>query len=643
MTDYIKDVFGVGGVLASRFPGYEPRRGQVALTEAIDEAIQTRRHLLAEAPCGVGKSHGQCVPAIYHAVTHGKRVVIVTANIALQDQLARKDLPMLRELLPWPFRFALLKGRAQYACKERLIELRSRTRDLFGNPTHDRELDAVLDWSETTHTGDASDLPFAASARTWSEVSVSAEGCRGAACPSLGSCFAERARAQAQQADIIVTNYHLLGAHLAARLETGNDCVLPPHDILILDEAHAAPDILRECLGFRVVRRDLEEMVRVARELGEPPLGAAIERAKLLESLAGRATGDGRRSGRVAAGSDIHGVDVVAALDRVTSLADQRGDAMEGNAKAAWQRLSRKAGTLAARIREITNQSDRNKVYWVEVDDQGRPALCARPIDLAPALSGALFGATESVCMLSATLTTDGDFEFIRRELGVPRTAMQLAVESPFDYRRQGMLVIPEGLPEPNAPEFSAACAEVFREVIERCQGRTLGLFTSYKNLNAVYERLDRSRFRVLKQGDLPRSELVRLFKADVHSVLLGTQSFWTGIDVPGPALTAVVIDKLPFPRPDDPVVSALAERDANGFNTQLLPRAIIELKQGVGRLIRTQTDVGAVVICDRRLIDKRYGARVLRSLPPMLKSRRLAAISDFLPEEGADAAALSR
>jgi ATP-dependent DNA helicase DinG len=641
--DYLSQVFGPGGLFASRFPGYESRPAQLELARQIDRAIVGRTHLLGEAPTGTGKSAAQCVPAIYHAVHSERRVVIVTENIALQEQLMRKDLPLLRDLLPWPFRFAVLKGKQNYACVDKLVQIRSRARDLFGDARLDAETGRVLDWARATNTGDVSDLAFTPSSRLWGDVSVTSETCQGATCPSLRDCFVERARVEAQNAHVVVTNYHLLGAHLAARLETGQDCILPPHDVLILDEAHAAADILRECLGFKIVRRDLDEMVQLSRQLGQPELAGAIEGPQLLDYLGARARASNARSAPVRAGADVAGDGIAAALDAVARLAERRGEEVLGDSRAGWQRLARKATTLATRVAEATACSDRNKAYWVELDDQGRVSLMARPIHIAPILNWALFGMTPTVVALSATLTTDGNFGFIRRELGVPAVADELTVESPFDFARQGFLVIPDGLPEPNAPEFPDACAEVFSEVIERCNGRTLGLFTSYRNLNAVYERLDRSKHRVLKQGDLPRSELVRIFKEDVHSVLLGTESFWTGIDIPGPSCTAVVIDKLPFPRPDDPIVSALADRDANGFVTQLLPRAVIELKQGVGRLIRTSSDVGAVVICDRRLIDKRYGEAVLRSLPPMMKSRRLSSISAFLAEEEEHAAALPR
>jgi ATP-dependent DNA helicase DinG len=637
--DYLDQVFGPGGVFASQFPGYQTRPPQVDLARQIEHAIAAGGHLLAEAPTGTGKSAAQCVPAIFHAANHDKRVVVVTANIALQEQLTKKDLPLLRDLLPWPFRFAVLKGKSNYACAEKLVQLRSRQRDLFGDAGLDRQVGQVLEWAKSSHTGDSSDLPFSPSARTWADVSVTSETCLGSSCPSLEKCFVERARIEAQNAHVVVTNYHVLGAHIAARLETGNDCVLPPHDVLILDEAHAAAGILRDCLGFRLVARDLDEMVQAARQaFGKHELGAIIERAHLLDYLGQRVRGERGRKGPVRAGADVVGLEVSAAIDALSALAEKRAGDMEGEGRAAWQRLARKAKTIASRVTEATECSDANKVYWVEVDFNDRVTVCASPIDVAPILRRALFDATKTVCLLSATLAVEGHFGFIRRELGVPSTAAELVVDSPFEYPRQSLLVVPAGMPEPTQPEFPEACAKVVQEVVDRCEGRTLGLFTSYRNLNAVAERLQ-TRHRVLKQGDLPRNELIRLFKEDEHSVLLGTDSFWTGIDVPGPALTAVVIDKLPFPSPDEPVIAALAQRDKNGFATQLLPRAIIKLKQGVGRLVRTQSDIGTVVICDGRLRSKRYGDQVLRSLPPMLRSSRLAAISEFLPEEERHAA----
>ncbi|MCA9561329.1 MAG: ATP-dependent DNA helicase, partial [Myxococcales bacterium] len=256
------------------------------------------------------------------------------------------------------------------------------------------------------------------------------------------------------------------------------------------------------------------------------------------------------------------------------------------------------------------------------------------PIDVSDLLHESLFGATESVTLVSATLAAGGSFDFVRGELGVPPYALELVADSPFDFESQALLVVPDdGLPEPRDFDFPEAAAEFVGRVMDLCDGRTLGLFTSYRVLNAVYDRVSGNGHRVLRQGDLPRTELARIFKEDVRSVLLGTDSFWTGIDVPGEALTGLVIDKLPFPHPEDPVVSAICERDRQAFNNYLVPRAIITLRQGVGRLIRSRQDFGVVVLLDRRVAEKRYGRRFLASLPRMLSTRRLENIPRFLEE----------
>jgi ATP-dependent DNA helicase DinG len=285
-------------------------------------------------------------------------------------------------------------------------------------------------------------------------------------------------------------------------------------------------------------------------------------------------------------------------------------------------------------ICEALYQSDPAKVYWIDLDAKGRARLKAKPIDVSDLLREELFGATGSVTLVSATLAAGGAFDFVRRELGVPESALELVAESPFDFESQALLVVPDdGLPEPRELCFPEAAADFVGRVMDLCDGRTLGLFTSYRVLNAVYDRVRGNGHRVLRQGDMPRTELARIFKEDVRSVLLGTDSFWTGIDVPGEALTGLVIDKLPFPHPEDPVVNAICERDPQAFNNYLVPKAIIALRQGVGRLIRSQRDIGVVVLLDRRIAEKRYGRRFLRSLPPMLTTRRIENISRFLEE----------
>ncbi|MEO1336516.1 MAG: helicase C-terminal domain-containing protein, partial [Myxococcota bacterium] len=294
----------------------------------------------------------------------------------------------------------------------------------------------------------------------------------------------------------------------------------------------------------------------------------------------------------------------------------------------------------AIRLREATALTIPDAVYWIELDREGRARLVCKPIDVSGTLSKSLFEAVESVSLVSATLTTSGSFSFIRKELGVPEDATEKAVESPFDFKSQAFIVIPEhGLPDPRAAQFAGAVADRVGQVVELCNGRTLGLFTSYRVLNAVYDRIRAQPFQIMKQGDLPRTELSRRFKSDVHSVLLGTDSFWTGIDVPGESLTGLVIDKLPFPHPEDPVINAICERDPNAFFNVLVPRAIIAFRQGVGRLIRSRKDFGVVVVLDRRILEKGYGKRFLNSLPSMYGSRRIDDIPKFL-QKAAEAVA---
>ncbi len=636
MSDYISDVFGAGGLFASRFPNYESREGQVALARMVDEAMSRGCHALGEGPCGTGKSVAYCVPSIWHAHHEKKRVVIATANIALQEQLVAKDLPMLADVLPWSFSFALLKGRNNYLCLDRLTESEAagRLHGLFDD--QQRQLDEVLAWADQTQRGDVSELPFIPSAQIWSRFSVSSDECKADACSFRDECFAECAKAKAQEADIVVTNYHMLFAHLAVRRETGQDLVLPPFDLLVLDEAHEAAEIARDFFGFSVSRFTIGRLANAAADFGRQRLGDTLRRE--AETLFDRLA-DYERSPSYRRRLRVPGVVTDAGLQKalvaLQAVAEERADdsSLEKKDRARASSVARAASTASARLTEGLSLTDPGKVYWIDVDQKGHVKLCSKPVDVSELLRAELFDACPSVSTVSATPTTAGNFDFVRRELGVPTEALEVIAETPFDFASQALLVVPEGMPDPRAPEFIDAAARVFREVVGACGGRTLGLFTSYRALNGVHAQLAGSRFRVLRQGDLPRAELTRIFKEDVDSVLLGTESFWTGIDVAGEALTGVVIDKLPFPHPDDPVIDAICERDPQAFGNHLVPLAIIALRQGVGRLIRARSDVGVVVILDKRIAEKGYGRQFLRSLPPMLSTRRVENIARFLQE----------
>ena len=637
MTDYLSEVFGDGGLFASRFPGYEMREGQVALARMVDEAMRVGRHALGEGPCGTGKSVAYSVPAVWHAHHQKKRVVIVTANIALQEQLVSKDLPMLASVLPWSFTFALLKGRNNYLCKDRMAESEARgeLRGLYYDDQQ-RQVDDVLAWAEATKAGDVSELAFIPAAQVWSRFAVGSDECKGEGCSFRDDCFAERARATAQGADIVVTNYHMLFSHLAVREETGQDLVLSAFDLLVLDEAHEAADIAREFFGFTVSEHTLGRLASAAADLGNKQLAGELrqEAQRLFATLADYARSP-RYEKRLKAPGFASDAGVQRALGKLVALATARADddLADRKERATARNVAKNAAAAGARLTEGLLQSDPGKVYWLEVDSKGRAKLRSKPIDVSSLLRDELFARCPSVSLVSATLTTSGTFDFVRREFGVPEGALEVIAETPFDFASQALLVVPERLPDPREPEFVEAAARVFQQVVDACDGRTLGLFTSYRNLNAVYERIDGGGHRVLRQGELPRAELTRIFKEDTGSILLGTESFWTGIDVAGEALTGLVIDKLPFPPPDDPVTDAICERDPRAFDNYLVPRAIIALRQGIGRLIRCKTDVGVAVILDKRIAEKSYGRRFLKSLPPMLCTRRVENISRFLEE----------
>lgn len=637
MQDYISQVFDDGGLFASRFPGYEVREGQVALARIVDNAMRSGRHVLGEGPCGTGKSVAYSVPAIWHSHHDKKRVVIATANIALQEQLVRKDLPMLASVLPWSFSFALLKGRNNYLCLDRLAESEARgeLRGLFDDGQQ-AQVDDVAAWARTTNAGDVSELPFIPAPLVWSRFAVGSDECKSDGCKFRDACFSERAREVAQEADIVVSNYHLLFAHVAVRRATGQDVVLPQFDLLILDEAHEAADIAREFFGFSVSEHAFARLATAAADFGNKRLAGDLRReaAKLFEQLAGfaRLPRNGKRL-RIPGFASAEGL--LCATRTVIALANARAedDSRPNKERATARNVARSAGTACERLDEVLELTDNGKVYWIDLDSKGRAKLRAKPIDVSALLREELFGRCPSASLMSATLTTANTFDFVRRELGVPKDAIELVADTPFDFESQALLVVPERLPDPREPDFIDSIADVFREVLDLCDGRTLGLFTSYRNLNAVYERVAGGRHRVLRQGDLPRAELTRLFSQDVSSVLFGTESFWTGIDVAGESLTGLVIDKLPFPSPDDPVIEAICERDPRAFDNYLVPRAIIALRQGVGRLIRSKTDYGVVVILDKRIAEKGYGRRFLASLPRMLSTRRVASIARFLEE----------
>jgi len=633
MAEYLQDVFGAGGHLAQHFESYVPREGQRSMARAVDSALCDGRHLVVEGPTGTGKGIAYLVPAIHHATHGGGQVVITTANIALQEQLVTKDLPLLADVLPWSFTYALMKGRNNYLCRERYWRELPRGTELIPAPTTEMDMiRAIRQWAEETTTGDVSELPFEPPGALWRRFSTPSDDCRGSACRCSEVCFACRARERARQAKVIVCNYHLLFAHLVVREATHEDLVLPSFDVAVLDEAHKATDIAREFFGFRVTSGSIHRIARLLPDWGATGLQAALRREAdaFFEAL-----GQFHRSKQYRVRLRVRGpapsAELIQLLRSAAGIYEGAMESAQDDAdKADLRRLSLRSRVLAEQVQEAMTLADSNAVYFLEEDRRGRGVLRSKPVDVSSRLRTQLFEQARTVVVTSATLSVGGSFSLVKSDLGVPEPR-EVVVESPFDHAEQSILVVPTHLPEPNDPAFPAVVSTRVRQIAELAGGRTLGLFTSYRNLNRTRDRMQDTAYRVFSQGERPRTDLVQAFRDDTDSVLLGTESFWAGVDVPGAALSCVIIDRLPFPTPNDPVLDAIRERDRQWFQHHGLPRAIIAFKQGVGRLIRSEGDRGVVVVLDRRLVTKPYGRLFLASLPAIRTSRRIEDVQAFL------------
>jgi ATP-dependent DNA helicase DinG len=613
--------------VTARLPGGgEARQGQLTMAGAIAAAIASGRHLSVAAGTGTGKSLAYVVPA----VLSGKHVVVATATKALQDQLAAKDIPLVRAGLR-RFTSTVLKGRSNYLCLQRLNE--SRLAGVQGSLEGDdratgkraEEVRRIFEWAETTATGDRAELDAEPDQRLWATFSVTADECPGAfRCPSGAECFAERARAEATAADIVVVNQHLLGADLAS-----DGAVLPEHDVLIVDEAHALEDIVTESLGVSIGAGRLRSVAGAARVA----LGGARAAAE-VDALAGMAERleetllacpEERLAGPPA--GDLGEVLALcrARLERVES---QLGAALgpgDGRDLADAAQPAMRAMLAAGRLRTDIDRlasSDDDDVAWV---DQGtRPALRVAPIEVAPVLAERLF-ARQTVVLTSATIPPG-----LAVHLGAPPDELDvLDVGSPFAFDEHALLYCAAHLPDRRRDDAEQAIHAELARLIEAAQGRTLALFTSLgamsRAADALRGRLD---FPLLVQGEHGKATLLARFATEPAACLFATMGFWQGVDVPGSTLSLVVIDRIPFPRPDDPLIAARRERAGrDAFATIDLPRAATLLAQGVGRLIRTASDRGVVAVLDSRLATANYRWQLIRALPPMkrTKDRRVA------------------
>ena len=625
--------FGRNGPLSRVLPGYEERPAQRKLSEAVAEVLDAGGLLLAEAGTGTGKTLAYLLPA----VELGRRVVVSTGTKNLQEQLVQKDIPILAQALGRELSVAVMKGRANYLC---LLRFSS-----FAKAGSFRRLEevpvyrAVEAWAPETQTGDraeVADMPDVVD--FWREVSAASENCIGQSCSLFESCFVTRMRQRALEADLVVVNHHLLCADLAVK-DGSYGQVIPAYDTLILDEAHLIEDVATQYFGVHVSSFRVEELARdVERELKAAKLDAREVRAE-VEGV--RLRGDRLfgllsrgRGGRLAPGwmdariaeESLGLMQRLEGLRTVLLAVPDRPEALFG--------LAGRALALAGELAFLMRADADDHVYFVETRGRG-VFLRAMPIDVSGRLKAVLFDEVRAAVLTSATLAVDGGFTYVKDRLGIEPTA-ELLLASPFRYEEQALLYVPRDGPEPQAPEFVDHVAEEVVRLLGLSRGRAFVLFTSYANMNAVASLIaGRVDYPLLIQGEAPKAQLLDTFRATPHAVLLATTSFWQGVDVAGDQLSCVIVDKLPFASPGDPVVSArierLRSRGQNAFGEYQVPVAVLMLKQGLGRLIRSATDRGILAVLDSRLLRKQYGRRFLESLPPTRLTHDLDEVARFM------------
>jgi ATP-dependent DNA helicase DinG len=651
----MEEIFGRGGLIARAHPDYEFRPGQIQMAEAVLRAFEDRRHLLVEAGTGTGKTLAYLVPAIAAATARGERVIISTGTKNLQEQLMEKDIPFLQRVLPKKFTAAYMKGRNNYACLQRIK--RAESAPILDGLDDIDYFDEVRQWARDSQTGDRAELTgLPENLSFWRHIDARSEICLGQKCPDYDPCFITRMRQRAQDADIVIVNHHLFFADLALRGgEYGQ--VLPDYGAVIFDEAHAIEDVAAEYFGHQVSNYQVEDLLR---DLQLVPVTDA-DANKELTRAGGRvarfserfwhgfqeARGEEGRApilpGTFARKNARGEIEATALGDSYLSL-DGALNRMETTLDALREQPP-EVENLIRRIREvrfglefIVAGDDKRYVYWMERRGRGL-FLRASPIDVSTLLQDKLFERVETIVMTSATLASAGNFTFARERLGLlEEKTDELVAPSSYDYQNQSVLYLPPRMPDPRSPQWGeAAAAEVLR-ILEVTDGRAFVLSTSLSGMRALYERVaPQVDFPCLMQGTASKTGLLDRFRTTPNAVLFATSSFWQGVDVRGSALSCVIIDKLPFAVPSDPIVAARQRfiEDAGGssFYEYSVPQAIISLKQGLGRLIRSATDRGVLSVLDPRLRTQAYGRQFIKSLPPCRVTSDLAEVARVFDE----------
>ena len=640
----MQEIFGPEGLIAQAHPEYEYRPGQIDMARAVMRAFEEKRHLIVEAGTGTGKTLAYLVPAVSSALAGNGRVIISTGTKNLQEQLMEKDIPFLQSVLPSRFNATYMKGRSNYVCLHRLA--RAEDSPVLEGLEDVDYFEEVSLWAKQTQIGDRSELAtLPESLSFWRHIDARPDTCLGQKCPDFDPCFITRMRDRAREADIVVVNHHLFFADLALR--NGNyGSVLPEYTAVILDEAHLIEDVASEYFGSQVSNYQVDDLVRDLGMLKIEDAEVDREVTKSTARLSDFADNFwmGFRDGRGEEGrfpivpgtfakrnrdgdyeatplGDLY-MALVGAITRVETTLDAIQDK-----PADIENLVRRLRQLRFELEFIVTGSDKKFVYWIERRNRGI-FLRASPIDVAGLLQDKLFDEVPTVVLTSATLSSGGNFAFIRDRLGLD-TADDLIAESIFDYPSQAILYLPAKMPDPRAREWAeAAAAEVVR-ILNATEGRAFVLSTSYAGMQSLFENVwAEIDYPCLVQGSASKGQLLKRFRETRNAVLFATSSFWQGVDVRGDQLSCVIIDKLPFAVPTDPVVAArqryIEDLGGSSFYEYSVPQAIISLKQGLGRLIRSTTDRGVLAVLDPRLRTKPYGQTFLRSLPPCRVTSRV-------------------
>ncbi len=647
----IEKIFGPEGLIATHHEQYEYRPSQIEMAKAVLRTFEEEKHLVVEAGTGTGKTLAYLIPAIAAALTKNMRIVISTGTKNLQDQLMEKDIPFLQQILKRKFKVAYMKGRGNYVCLYRLKK--ASTQPSFESMEDVDYFRRIKEWAYGSETGDIAELNMPENMPLWSRINARSEICLGQSCPNFDECFITKMRNKAEEADIVIVNHHLFFADLSLR---DNDYakVLPDYGAVIFDEAHLIEDIASEYFGCKVSNHQIEELIRDIEFLTIDDVDKSRElenlSTKILnlsedfwERLWGSASFDESRIAITA--ETFFSIDEAGnrsltpvgeayfLLDNELARLEKRLSELElGETESLLRRLSSIRQNLAL----ISTQAKNDMVYWVERYSR-TIALNAAPTDVSLILQERLFSKVKTVVLTSATLSSNGNFDFIKQRFGLnSNDADFLMAPSSFDYEKQAILYLPARMPDPRSPDYFERAVEEIVKLLEITKGHAFVLCTSNQSMNKLYEMVrPRINFPCLVQGSMMRAALLEKFKETPNAVLFATSSFWQGVDVRGEQLSCVIIDKLPFPVPTDPLFSARANSiEKNGgdpFYEYSVPQAIITLKQGIGRLIRSKDDKGVIAILDARILTKPYGRKFLQSLPKMKITSKLKDVEEFL------------